>query len=85
MNKCLFIEATQKDFNRRMKYYLNKLIPAEDQHLGVIELREKYPEKIDEIKEHLKYYVPAGLRFNLAWSRALHSIRQHKYVEKKKK
>ena len=43
-------ELTQKEFNRKMKASLVHHIPAEDQHLGMSELSEKYPDKVNLMK-----------------------------------
>ncbi len=44
------VELTQKDFNRKMREYILFYLPCDDQHLGMTEMSEKYPEKIAEIK-----------------------------------
>lgn len=48
-----FREFSQKDFNRKMKACIQQVIPIDDQKLGIMDLCEKYPEKLNEIKSML--------------------------------
>jgi hypothetical protein len=48
---------TQKDFNRKMREYIHAYVPYEDQHLGMTELGEKYPEKVAEIKGNFSILI----------------------------
>lgn len=82
-NNKLFT-LTQKEFNRKMKAALLINIPIADQHLGMNEINEKYPDKVNTIKNSLRHFLPRGATFTMAWSKALHSIRQAKYIGKRK-
>ena len=49
----LGFELTQKEFNRKVKSSMMQHIPVNDQHLGMTEMCEKYPDKISRIKGSL--------------------------------
>lgn len=78
-------ELTQKEFNRKVKSSMMQHIPVEDQHLGMTEMCEKYPDEINRIKASLRNFLPKGSTFTIAWSKALHTFRQQKYMERRLK
>ena len=43
-------ELSQKEFNYKVKKYMLVHIPAHDQHLGMNEMCEKYPDEVCIIK-----------------------------------
>jgi hypothetical protein len=109
LKNFLGFELTQKEFNRKVKSSMMQHIPVEDQHLGMTEMCEKYPDEINIIKglfiflkiiiflfvleslfllifkASLRNFLPKGSTFNIAWSKALHTFRQQKYMERRLK